>query len=208
MLDIDQNNIFFQFQGPCAPLFKAAQGGHKEVVQILLDRGADPNKTNSWGKTPLHGAVMQLNARKGHKEVVQLLLNRGANPNTNDHHGISPLGHAAKYKHTILVQLLLDAGADPNQKNNDGDLTPLHYASSHGYKDIVQLLLDRGACPKMQTRNTTPLILARAHDHKEVVKIIKSHRCTTKEVRSYACAQGPTISQKNRRRHRFRNSGN
>ena len=171
MLDINLN--FECLHGP--PLFRAAVGGHKEVVQILLNRGANPNKRGFCGRTPLHGAAMQINARKGHEEVVQLLLDRRANPNNSDDSGGTPLGAAAAYGHTILVQLLLAAGADPDKKNNDG-WTPLHFASDNGYKDTVQELLDGGACQKMQTgKGSTSLLLAQLHGHTNVAKIIEGH---------------------------------
>ena len=43
------------------------------MVQGLLDSGAEVNKADGGGNTPLHGA-----AYHGHTDVVQLLLARGA----------------------------------------------------------------------------------------------------------------------------------
>ena len=57
------------------PLNEAADAGHKDVVQLLLDRGADPNKADQLGRTPLVWSKT-----KGHKELAQLLLDRGADP--------------------------------------------------------------------------------------------------------------------------------
>lgn len=42
---------------PTTPLFEAAIHSHKDVVQILLNRGADPNKKVKFGHTALHGAA-------------------------------------------------------------------------------------------------------------------------------------------------------
>ena len=47
--------------------------GHKDVVQLLLDRGAEPNKGASNGVTPLHMA-----AYHGHRDIVGILLDNGA----------------------------------------------------------------------------------------------------------------------------------
>jgi len=57
------------------PLIKAAGNGHKDIVQILLDNGANINNQNDIGWTPLIAAARW----RGNKDVVQLLLDRGAN---------------------------------------------------------------------------------------------------------------------------------
>ena len=75
-------------------LHGAAINGNKDVVQLLLDIGTDPNKANNTGWTALPGA-----ACKGHKDVVQLLLDEGADPNTANTSGWTALHQAAWYGH-------------------------------------------------------------------------------------------------------------
>ena len=48
------------------PLHYAAGNGKKDEVKLLLRGGADPDKTDRWGRTALH-----CTASKGHKDVVQ-----------------------------------------------------------------------------------------------------------------------------------------
>ena len=97
------------------------------MVQLLLDRGADPNKANEGGWTPLHEA-----AQNGHTVVLQLLLDRGADLNKANESGFTPLYTAAFAGHKYVVKLLLDRGADPDLTNDDGN-TPLEMA----HKDVL-----------------------------------------------------------------------
>ena len=53
----------------------AAYHGHAATVEALLQRGADPNRANDKGQTPLAGAVF-----KGSTDVVDALLAGGADP--------------------------------------------------------------------------------------------------------------------------------
>ena len=120
-----------------------------DVVQLLLDNGANQEKADHRGSTPL-----QLAAKAGHKGVVQLLLNNGADPNRANIMGTTALHEAAgvhkKYNeaHKDIVKLLLDNGANPNQKDKSGQ-TPLSYVvSQFDYdedKDMVILLVEHGA---------------------------------------------------------------
>jgi ankyrin repeat protein len=51
----------------------AAARGHAEVVQVLLETGADVNVKDKNGKTALMRAVI-----KGHKEIAEILKKSGA----------------------------------------------------------------------------------------------------------------------------------
>ena len=113
------------------PLLMAAKNGHKYVVRLLLDGGADPNKATGYGDTPLHWA-----AKNGQEDVVQLLLDRGADHNKANERGKTPLHWAAINGHTVVLQLLLDRGADRDLTNNEGK-TPLQMA---GNDAVVNLL--------------------------------------------------------------------
>ena len=54
-----------------APLHQAARHGYLNVVQLLIDNGADPTATNKDGKMPICCA-----AAAGHYEVLSYLLNK------------------------------------------------------------------------------------------------------------------------------------
>jgi len=64
------------------PLHLAVIKNYIDIVAMLLERGADVNKTIIDGKTPLHFAKS--------KEVCILLVNAGANVNATDEDGQKP----------------------------------------------------------------------------------------------------------------------
>ena len=136
------------------PLHHAASARNTEVVRILLDGGADPNKKSKCGDTPLNEAWWDCLG------VVKLLLEAGADPNWNGSDGMAPLHEAWN---TDAVQILLDGGADPNYRDSDGS-TPLHTAVTSCRKDLVQILLDGGALPdQVDDEGDTPYYLAARH---------------------------------------------
>ncbi len=72
------------------PLHFAASHGHLEIVEYLLDQGADRDKPTNRNNTALH-----LAARCGHLEVVQCLMTYGADINAKNDRGQTPLDIAS-----------------------------------------------------------------------------------------------------------------
>jgi uncharacterized protein len=83
------------------PIHAAAASGSDEIVQLLLDAGADPNAVQAGQWTPLHAA-----AEKGHAHVVRLLLERGAQPDAQSISGATPRSLAEGKGHAEVVALL------------------------------------------------------------------------------------------------------
>ena len=71
------------------PLSWTALGGKVEIVEILIEAGADVNAKNRDGATPLHAAAFM-----GQLEVAQLLLENGADVGAKTHNGDTPLDSA------------------------------------------------------------------------------------------------------------------
>ena len=122
-------------------LHYALMGTH-EVIKMLLDAGADPNKKDKRGQTPLFLACTQKIGDLGYPCSVKLLLDNGADPNTKDIFGCTPLHYAVADGIKDAVKVLLDGGALPDIKNKSGE-TPLYLAGRHGGKDIFNFIMDR-----------------------------------------------------------------
>jgi ankyrin repeat protein len=114
------------------PLYDAAGGGKDEVVQLLLERGAEIEPAGGYD-TPLECAALG-----GREAVVAMLLDRGADPNRGRY--TTPL--EAARENAAVVRLLLDRGADVDLGTPDA---PLVVACANGAVDVVAVLLDRGA---------------------------------------------------------------
>ena len=89
------------------------ENGHKAVVKLLLERGADVESKDDAGQTSLSRA-----AWNGHEAVVKLLLERGADVESKDDAGETPLSWAARNGHEAVVKLLLEKGANVESKND------------------------------------------------------------------------------------------
>jgi len=68
------------------PLDRAAEGGHKEIAELLIEKGADVNAKKEDGQTPLYSAALY-----SHKEIVELLIANGAEVNAKNKYGETPL---------------------------------------------------------------------------------------------------------------------
>ncbi|KAH7114765.1 hypothetical protein B0J13DRAFT_488099, partial [Dactylonectria estremocensis] len=108
-------------------LMLASYYGHRVVVKLLLEKGAEIEaKDSEHGRTPLSWA-----AENGHEAIVKLLLEKGADVESKAEYGRTPLWWAAEHGHEAIVKLLLEKGADVQCKDEDSQ-TPLSWAARNG----------------------------------------------------------------------------
>lgn len=120
----------------------AVQGGHEEVVALLVGQGAQANIRDTSEDTPLIVA-----SQCGHMGVVQVLIQhlKGQGLNERGARGTA-LHHAASKGLEGMVRLLCLAGADPTIRDHQGR-TPREWAEEEasGYM-CEQLNAKRAAC--------------------------------------------------------------
>lgn len=139
------------------------------MINLLLQRGADPSAESNDGRTPLHSALryradpgtvavlieagagasltpLQRAALDGNDATVDSLLGNGEDPNFADRYGWEPLHFAVPLAGSSVVASLLRAAADPGARSVAGG-TPLHLAASQASVAVVSGLLQAAADP-------------------------------------------------------------
>jgi ankyrin repeat protein len=148
------------------------EGGHVEVSELLIERGADVNALNEDKSIPLHFA-----SQFGHLDVAKRLLAHGASVNSKTNVGWTPLHSAAYLGRFQIARILLENKARVNIQDSDGR-TPLHRAlegpeSGNLKSEVVRLLLDHNANVHVDDkRGKTPLHFAASHGGLEATRIL------------------------------------
>ncbi len=188
-----------QAHGNLTPLVRAARAGHLEIVDWLLEAGADPDQTDGRGTTALEAA-----SSAGHQEVVERLaaaspdavpadeqlimavrdddpaalerlLSAGASVRAKTERGSSALAVAATEGHLDALATLLAHEAPAGQRDEEGRI-PLMAAAEAGQTEAVQRLL--AADPRTEAVDTsghTALYFAASKGHLETVRLLLEH---------------------------------
>ncbi len=132
------NPMFANIEDPQgrSPLHHAVYRQNVKSVQLLLDRGANPNMTDREGQTPLSYASANDNYT-----IAKLLIDHGASVNESDHQGRTPLTHAFLNDARDVIHLLLEHGAEDS-------IEYLRLAADNGDMNSVRRYLSLGAIPE------------------------------------------------------------
>ena len=158
----------------CKTGFSERKTGFLDIVQFLINHGADVNAQGLDGFAPLHIAAIH-----GHLPTVRLLVEHNADIHIRNELRKTPLhvvtGSHPRPDHIDIMRVLLKHGADPNARDHRG-CTPLHqrpwwggYARM-GTAKGARLLLEHGAIiDAKERRGMTPLDLALEDGHTSIV---------------------------------------
>ncbi|XP_030025726.2 LOW QUALITY PROTEIN: protein phosphatase 1 regulatory subunit 12B [Manduca sexta] len=173
LLHADCSEIDVVDENGCTALQRAAADGHVEVVQLLLQHGADPNKQdNLHGNTAAHEA-----AWKGYSRCVSLLAHGGAELRARNAGGFAPLHLACQNGHNQSCREILLAGAPPDLQNNYGD-TSLHTAARYGHAGVTRILISAQCRVSEQNKNgDTALHIAAAMGRRKLTRILLEAGC-------------------------------
>jgi ankyrin repeat protein len=196
--DIDRED-----EGGKIPLIYAMENGHIDVVQILIDGGANVNAVLENGWTPLlysvengyidvaklligGGADVNLCSKTGwtplhaatskdEHELVELLIHHAANVNAASLDGSTPLNPASSTSRLRVIKPLTEDSTSVREARSDG-LIPLHDAVSGGHTDCVRPLLDHDSNAESRYDNgRAPLHLASLNGYTDIVKLLLDH---------------------------------
>jgi ankyrin repeat protein len=169
------------------------EGGeqHQQIVQLLVDHGANINIADKDGVTPLEHA-----RARGFSEIEQILLEaarvrdqgliaasaagdadavqgwllQGASVHAQDEAGVTALIAAAYRNHLEVAALLIEADADVNAKDQTQQSAYL-IATSDGYLELLQMTLKAGAdVHSKDSYNGTGLIRAAERGHVAIIR--------------------------------------
>lgn len=161
----DDLNVFAVGKQHDGPLHVAVQAGEAALVEELLKAGADPNRKNDLGVTPIFLARSAT--------IAKALLAAGANAVALDESGGQAIHGAAGTGQAEVVRLLVKAGADVNAR--DGlEMTPLHWAKG---LVTVKTLLELGAERNARASTGETPLATHAHD-KEVTDYLIKQGCS------------------------------
>jgi ankyrin repeat protein len=140
LLDKGGAEVNFSVEDHDGPLRLAAYWGHKEIVQLLLAKGANifTPGSGSASRNALHDACL-----RGYMDIVQLLLENADNIHLPSEYYGRVLLTAVELSHKEIVLLLLEKGSDVGFLERDY-ASALEVATNREHIEIVQLLLERG----------------------------------------------------------------
>lgn len=160
------------------PLGAAIAYGYARVAQLLIDHGANVQRKNKDGATPLIQAAKLTQVTKAcRSSIAWLLLENKANPDDRDSIGSTALHYSVRNHDESITWLLATRNANPTIRDSNG-FSALDLAASEGDFSASWILLDRGSRLEdgnLQHEASTALLLAAREGHQRVVQLLLTY---------------------------------
>jgi ankyrin repeat protein len=184
LVRLTNNLAAVERRNPMHPIFELIDADDAEAVRQLLSRDpAAAEARDEQGLSPIVHA-----AYRGHADVATTLpaldgwdrIGLGGSeglpaPDAWSADGFTPL-HLAAFAHNAeAATRLLEAGADPNvlARATFARVTPLGTCAFAGATEVARILLEHGADASIaEEEGTTPLDVARANGHEDLVELL------------------------------------
>jgi len=123
-----------------SPLYIAADHGDKELVQLLLKKGADPKRAIT--KVPIENgrSALHVAACGGHTDIIKLLLSAGADPNQRDKVGQTALETVRQQQRSSSIEIQEAVTAVVDSKKNRQKLESMYAEWKEQRAAIIRLL--------------------------------------------------------------------
>lgn len=126
-------------------LHAAVFNNHKDLVDIILEMGADINTRDKYGRTPFFTAMPMPRFDPDNTDMLRFLIEKGADPFAIAKDGQTALHINVSFPfNPKVVKFLLNTGLNIDRPKNSGE-SPLAWAVKHGREETALLLLERGA---------------------------------------------------------------
>ncbi len=151
------------------PIHIAASAGSLEIMDFLVQHGANINKISAKGYTVVHVAAIS-----NQPKILQVLARRGFALNELDLEKYNPLHLAANNNSPQAIEALLELGMDINYKTPSGShYTPLALAVYFGNYNAIALLLEKGArLTDIDIDQSNIFHIAARTNHTEILKLL------------------------------------
>ena len=166
--------------GPWTALHSAVDEGRRDIIELLIQNGADINIKNEESMTPLDLAFF-LNR----KDIAELLLAKSTHFGSKNDRGLTALHNAAVEDYQDLAKLLLSNGAKVDERDNNYEFTALHYTARFGNIKVAEVLIAHGADIRAKDKwDYEPIHWAAYHDRPEIIELLIAHGADVNAITS------------------------
>ncbi|XP_025102247.1 E3 ubiquitin-protein ligase MIB1-like isoform X2 [Pomacea canaliculata] len=151
------------------PMSAALEGKNEDLVELLLELGANKEHWYSPGVTAIHLAI-----KYSLVGAVLALAKHGADVNRKHLGGKTPIHMAIELKKTDIVEALLSLPEVDIEIEDDNSFNALQLACLRDNPRAVELILkrDKSGVNKRRKGDSTPLHIAAYNDHVECVRLL------------------------------------